>query len=74
MYDLLVRTAAEGAVPLIGQNVLPVVKITGRARVLRQGRPVLPGPGSELADNPRVAATRLGALAEPPGQTFKHEP
>ena len=62
VYDLLVRIAAEGtAVLLVEQNVTLAFEITRRAYVLQQGRVVLSGPSSELADDPRVVAAYLGA-------------
>jgi len=66
VYDLRVQTAVEAtADPLIEENSFRV-EITKRAHFLQQGREVLSGPDSELADRPRVY---LGARAEPPGQT-----
>jgi branched-chain amino acid transport system ATP-binding protein len=62
VYDLLVQIAAEGtAVLLVEQNVTLAFEITRRAYVLQQGRVVLSGPSSELADDPRVVAAYLGA-------------
>ena len=64
VYDLLVQIAAEGtAVLLVEQNVTLAFEITSRAYVLQQGRLVLSGPSSELADDPRVIAAYLGARA-----------
>jgi len=64
VYDLLVHIAAEGtAVLLVEQNVTLAFEITRRAYVLQQGRVVLSGPSTELADDPRVVAAYLGARA-----------
>jgi hypothetical protein len=63
VYDLLVQIAAEGtAVPRIEQNRLRAVEITRRAQ---QDSPVLLDPDRELADDPWVVASHLGARAEP---------
>ena len=64
VYDLLVHIASEGtAVLLVEQNVTLAFEITPRAYVLQQGRVVLSGPSTDLADDPRVVAAYLGARA-----------
>jgi hypothetical protein len=69
VYDLVVHKAAEvTAPPLIEKNVFLVEK-TRRALLPQRARPILCGPDSEVADNPQVVATFLGACAEPPGKT-----
>jgi branched-chain amino acid transport system ATP-binding protein len=62
VYELLDEVARQGtSVLLVEQNVTLAFEISRRAYVLQQGRVVLTGASTDLADDPRVVAAYLGA-------------
>ncbi len=61
VYELLEGIAGQGtSVLLVEQNVTLAFEISRHAYVLQQGRVVLSGPSTDLADDPRVVAAYLG--------------
>jgi ABC-type branched-subunit amino acid transport system ATPase component len=55
--------AAGVSILLIEQNALAALQVSDYGYVLETGECVVHGPSRDLAANPRVAATYLGAAA-----------
>ena len=53
------------SVLLVEQNARAALQVADRGYVLETGDLVLEGPAQQLADDPRVIETYLGALKEP---------
>ena len=61
VFAVLTRLNAEGlAILLVEQNARQALAMTNHAYILEQGRIVHSGPGSELAQDPRIIAHYLG--------------
>jgi branched-chain amino acid transport system ATP-binding protein len=71
ILDTIAQIAKEGTgVLLVEQNAREALKIADRAYVLELGRIALSGPAAEVAADPRIRATYLGAdLDEETGAT-----
>jgi branched-chain amino acid transport system ATP-binding protein len=61
VFRVIERVRSEGvSVVLVEQNVRRAFNISSRAYLLAEGRVVMEGPSSELADSPEIRRAVLG--------------
>ena len=66
IFGIISRLRAEGVtVLLVEQNARAALQVADHGYVLETGDLVLQGPAAELADDPRIVETYLGAKKEP---------
>lgn len=65
VFDVLSSLRSEGqAIIIVEQRVERVLKLADRAAVLQNGRMVVEGTASEVADDPRLHGAYLGTMEE----------
>jgi len=66
IFGIISRLRAEGVtILLVEQNARAALQVADHGYVLETGDLVLQGPAAELADDPRIVETYLGAKKEP---------
>lgn len=66
IFSIISRLRADGVtLLLVEQNARAALQVADHGYVLETGDLVLQGPASELADDPRIVETYLGAKKEP---------